>query len=120
MPRYWARWYEPKIDSWSKAESVICEALLDSPAAAKAIAALKDAEFDIEWPFWEMPEPPHAIRVWKSGESMSGEYMVCCAVFDAPDEATVRSEIGERDAVDVDLKPDDWTPSDRFEMPATN
>jgi hypothetical protein len=118
MPRYWARWYEPKTDPWLKVEAVVCEALLDSVAAAKVIAALHEHEFDIEWPFWELPSPPSAPHLWKSGESANGDYAVICAVFDAPDEATVRREIGDRQAVTVDLKADDWMPGDRFPVAA--
>lgn len=123
MPRFWARWYEPKVDPWLKAQSVIADRLgCDNQlatdeamhASGRAIAALREANFEIEWPFWEIPAPRSALHVWKSGEAMTGEYMVVCAVFDAQDEDTVRHEIGDRQSISVDPKPDDWLPGDRF------
>jgi hypothetical protein len=118
MARYWARWYEPKADSWAKAKQAIAE-IVGTDDAVAVIEKLKQDEFEIEWPFWEMPDSEThngLVQAWKSGEAMSGAYCVICAVFDAPNEAAVRAVIGERESVDVDLKSEDWSPGDRFPM----
>lgn len=117
MPRFWARWYEPAPDAWEKVREVLTEACGEDSAKV-AIAALRKAEFEIEYPFFTIPNHDHATYTWQSGSAASGNYCVICAVFDAPDENTVRREIGERDGVSVDPKPDGWTPGDRFPIPA--
>lgn len=109
MARFWARWYEPKASSTEKARECLTVALGEHGATV-AIAALIGGEFEINWPFWDIPEHPHMIHHWISGEAASGAYCVVCAVFEAPDEETVRAEIGERESVDVDQKPDGWMP----------
>lgn len=117
MPRYWARWYEPKADSWKKAHEAIV-GIIGTDDTLAVIEKLKGDEFEVTWPFWEIPDAfTHrgCVKAWKSGEAMSGEYCVICAVFDAPDEASVREEIGERESVDVEERPDDWQPGDRFQ-----
>lgn len=113
MARFWARWYEPKVSSWEKARECLTE-YCGEDSAKVAIASLRQEGFEIDWPFWDVPEHPHMIQHWISGEAASGAYCVVCAVFEAPDEDTVRAEIGERESVDVDQKPDDWVPGDRF------
>lgn len=117
MAKFWARWYEPKVPAWDEARDSIAQRC-GADAAAAAVEALQADEFEIDWPFWRVPEHPHMVKHWISGESGNGSYCVVCAVFDAPDAATVRAEIGERESVDVDEKPDDWTPGDRFPMSA--
>lgn len=115
MATFWARWYEPKADSMAKLRETLVHAI-GEPAADKAVAAIADEQFDVDWPFWEIPEHPHMKRHWISGQSMGGEYCIVCAVFEADDEATVRAEIGTRDSVDVERKPDGWSPpGDRFQ-----
>ena len=114
MATFWARWYEPKADAHEMLRKTLVYAI-GEPAAEKAMIAIDDKNFTIEWPFWEIPEHPHMKRHWISGEAMSGEYCVVCAVFEADDEETVRLEIGARDSVDVSLKPDGWSPGDRFQ-----
>ena len=113
MPRYWARWYEPAPDAWDKARDVLTE-YIGEDSAKTALAALRSKEFALEWPFFTIPNHDHATWTWQSGSSMGGTYCVICAVFDAPDEDTVRREIGDRDGVSVDEKTDDWTPGNRF------
>lgn len=124
MAKFWARWHEPKVDPWQKAQAVIAARIGEDNmlatdeadhVAGLAIVALKDAEFAIEWPFWDVEQRTHMVKSWISGEAASGDYCVVCALFEAPDEDTVRREIGERESVDVDQKPDDWSPGDRFQ-----
>lgn len=117
MPRYWARWYEPAPDAWEKVRETLTE-FVGEDSAKTAVAALREREFKVEYPFFTIPNHEHATYTWQSGSAMSGEYCVICAVFDAPDEDTVRREIGDRQSVDVTLKADDWTPGDRFPIPA--
>lgn len=124
LNRYWARWYEPKADPIAKARIALWAAFesdgLDHDAAGvlseRAIAALTTEDFEINWPFWDVPEHPHMTKWWISGEAASGAYCVVCAVFDAPDEQTIRAEIGERQSLDIELRADGWTPGDRFSM----
>ena len=119
MPRFWARWYEPAPDSWEKACEVLTE-FCGEDSAKMAVAALRENGFEVTWPFFTIPNHEHALHTWESGQALSGEYNVCCAVFEAPDEQTVRDEIGERDGISVDPKPDGWLPpGDRFQVPDT-
>ncbi len=118
MTRFWARWYEPAPDAWDKALEVLTEHCGEDSAKA-AISALRQGEFEVEWPFFTLRNTPHMVHCWQSGQSASGTYAVVCALFDAPSEDVVRDEIGECEAISVDQKADDWLPSDRFPIPAT-
>lgn len=53
------------------------------------------------WARWYEPK----VSSWEKARECLTEYC---------DEDTVRAEIGERKSVDVDQKPDDWVPGDRF------
>lgn len=116
MPRYWARWHEPAIDAWDKALEVLSE-YCGEDSAKIAIAALREKEFEIEWPFFTLRNTPHMVHCWQSGQNVSGTYAVVCALFDAPDEQTVRDEIGPCDGVTVDERASDWLPGNRFPLP---
>lgn len=117
MPRYWARWYEPATDSWEKAREVLTKFCGDD-SARMAIAALRHEGFEVEWPYFTLRNTPHMLHCWQSGQSMSGSYAVVCALFDAPDEQTVRDEIGPLNGISIDLKADDWLPGGRFPIQA--